>query len=149
MFKKSERNIFRHEVGGRTIVRDPMKVDRRLEAGRPANWSDLAAALDQKRPDGTEKTGEEYFKGASPALDVVIPYLCRALDVHPLTEDGADGLTEEEIIDLHNAFQAFKKKRSEAAEETPSSSPSTPAPTPSSGAAQVTAATSDCGCGDT
>ncbi len=149
MFTAKDRNIFRYEVSSKKIVRDPMKVDRRLEAGRPGNWKELSAALDTKKVDGTVKTAEEYFKTASPALDVVIPYFCRCFDVRPLTEDGEDGFTEEEIIDIHNAFQAFKKKRDDATDETPNSSPSTQEPTRSAGAVPVTAATSDCGCGDT
>ncbi len=156
MFTAKERRIFRYELpDGRKIARDPARLIRRLEAFRPSNWKTLTAEfgpLDNHKSDGvggkTLKSSEEYYIHASPAMDTVIPYLCKAYELRILDENG-DGLTEEEVIEFHNTFQKYIEKKSEDSEDGANFLPSTQAPTPSPDVSQTTKSSSDCGCGST
>ncbi len=124
-----------------------MRIQRRLDCWRPSNWQELTELLNNKNADGTPKTAEEYYGRASGALDVVLPYFYRVFDVKPLDDQG-DGWTEEEIIELHNAYVQWTEKKSESTNGGPSSAPSTPEPTPSPAKSQPTKPSSGCGCGD-
>ena len=151
MFPRKERDIFVHEFAdGRKLRRDPLRVLHRLEGNRPSDWKEIVARVWPDPQSGApEPDNATRYRLMDGVMDRVMAYFAGAFDVKQFAEDEEKGLLETELMDLHNAFMLFLQKKSDDTAAGPSSSPGTPAPTPSAGGSPLTDASSDCGCGDT
>ncbi len=124
MFEQKERLIFSYESEGRTVLADPVELDRRINHYLPIavsdvlrNWN-MAVDKDHPRPD-LMPTEDAIFE-AQEQLLVAVRQAFRMKSFDPQTGLGA---LEDECLEAWDKFQRFldEKKSLEGSWRKPSS----------------------------
>ncbi len=143
MFSTKERNIFKFCYNGKTVLRDPQRLLRRMNATRPQNYDQLTEVCQKANE---PNPGPEMVIAAYKAMDVIVPWACSIFGVQLLDDEG-NGITEDELMGVMSEFVAFVNKKKENTDSVPNSSPSIQEQIHSSDVVQPMKSTSDCGCG--
>lgn len=121
MFDESERQIFKVQVGGKTLAYDPLDLNRKLMTLAHKHEVDLEAEFALLAADGDKLIGEQLK-----ALGALIDIFREAFDMPKFALDDAGnetGFLDNEVLESVGKFAKYVETLKKNTVSTPSSSP--------------------------